>query len=155
MSKVKSDVEELSAEDIFGVEDLTVVPFTVPEWPKAGKPGLIYFRVMSAEAVIKFQDLLKSEEQKKKSWVRMFAECACDRNGNLLFTKDQMDRLLTKSSAVYLRMQKFLLQLNGMIVADKSWEALAVILVDAGVTSEQVAAIKAKWETPESVAKND
>jgi hypothetical protein len=144
---------ELTAEDIFSADDLTLAPYQVPEWTKGGKPGVIFFKVMSAADSIRFQEeMAKSEKAKRDVIVRIMAECACDSQGQKLFKQADMEKLRNKSTAVYLRMQKFLLQLNGMMAPEKSWSTVRQILIDCGIDSAVVALVKQKWDVIDSEA---
>lgn len=102
-----SDTKYLTAAEILASNDLETADLEVPEWG-----GTVRFRVMRASEAIKFQETLNSPA-KKNAWVKLLALCAVDADGNRLFTDAQMDVLKEKSTAVFLRMQKFLLTLNG------------------------------------------
>lgn len=147
---------ELTADDIFSVDDLTVVPFTVPEWKKNNKPGVIFFRVMSADRAAAFREALKSSSDgKKNSLVALVAECACSSDGRPLFSEGDMEKLRRKNVAVFVRMQEFLLKLNGMVRPDKSWETVLEILQKSGVSEDAIASVKRLWdEADEAAVKN-
>lgn len=147
--------QTLTAEDILGSDDLTILQLEVPEWKKNGKPGVLHLRVMSADETIKFQDAMKSPAHKSNAWVKILAICACDPNGARLFSDSDMEKLRKKSTSVFLRLQRRLLEINGMARAEKSWDALKEILVDSGVDSGVIALVQSKWETPEDIAKNE
>lgn len=148
--------QELTADDIFGTDDLTVVPFKVPEWQKNGKPGVIFFKVMSADAASMFQEMLKVKDQRRNAMVHLIAACACSSDGRLLFDEDAVAKLQKKNVAVFMRMQDFLLKLNGMSRPDKSWESVLKILQTAGVAQDTVAQVKRLWdEGDEEAVKND
>ena len=90
---VNINERELTADDIFGAEDLIdVLKVEIPEWKKDGKPGVLYVRPMSAAAAIRFRESLAGSSG-KNVFVRILAECACDRNGNLLFSLSDIERL--------------------------------------------------------------
>lgn len=155
MEQATLDAQELTAADIFAADDLTISePYAIPEWKKNGKPGVLYFRVMSADATIKFQEKLKTEAVKKSVFVQILAECACDSKGTLLFTPDQLVKLREKSTAVFARMQKILLQLNGMVLPEKNWDTVREILIGAGVDPGVIAAVQIKWDAPDETLKN-
>ena len=145
----------LTAEDIFASDDLTVVPLEIPEWKKNGLPGVLHLRVMSADETIKFQEAMRSPVHKANAWVKILALCACDPEGTRLFSDSDMEKLRKKSTAVFLRLQRRLLEMNGMARAEKTWDALREILVECGVESGVIALVQSKWESPEDAAKND
>lgn len=147
--------QDLTVDDIFGSDDLTISdPIEIKEWTKNDKPGHIYFKVMSADASIKFQELIKDPRHRGSIFVRILQECACKKDGTLLFTTKDLDKLRTKSSAVFLRMGKLLLQLNGMTLPEKTWEAVEAILVSSDVDAAVIARVKAKWDAPDESLKN-
>lgn len=147
--------QELTADDIYNSDDLTVSdPVEIPEWRKNDKPGIIYFRVMSADEHIKFQELLKGPT-KNSVMVRILALCACNKNGDLLFKPTDMEKLRKKSTVVFNRLSKFLLQLNGMVPPTKTWGAVESILEESGVDPTVIALVKNKWDAPDDTVKND
>src|ERR1044071_3879213 len=99
--------KNLTAAEILASDDLETADMEIPEWK-----GTVRFRVMTADEAIKFQDTLNTPS-KKNAWVKILASCAVDANGERLFTDKEMDALKQKSTAVFLRMQRFLLKLNG------------------------------------------
>lgn len=143
MAVNESEFKELTAEDINGVDDLTLVPYPVPEWN-----GKIFFRVLDADTVFKFRRQMKQGGDKKDTaLISMFSESACSSGGERLYpTNEAAKALFRKSMAVFLRMEKFLLQLNGMVLPDKSWDTVKAILMDAGVDAGVIAAVQIKWE---------
>ena len=144
---------ELSAEDIFGADDLTLVRVTVPEWQKNGRPGVVYFRPMSAESMLRFQEQMRRGD--KAGFVKIVAECACSSKGEPLFTAAHVEALKKKNVAVFMRLQDMLLQLNGMKTPTKTWDTVQNILTAAGVEASVIAQVRAKWDADdEAVAKN-
>jgi hypothetical protein len=137
------DYKELTADDINAADDLTLVPYPVPEWK-----GKIYFRVLDADTVFNFRKMMKKGgDAKDTALIKMFSASACNSKGELLYPTDvSVKGLFKKSMAVFLRMEKFLLQLNGMTQPDKSWETVKQILMDAGVDAGVIAAVQIKWE---------
>ena len=145
----------LTAGDIFDADDLGIETMEVPEWKKNGKPGVLGLRVLTAEEVIKFQDVLKSETGKKSGWIRILALAACDAQGNRLFTENDIEKLKKKNAAVFFRAQKQLLQMNGMARSEKTWEKLKEILESANVDGAVIALVQMKWDaSDEASAKN-
>ncbi len=97
----------LTAAEILASDDLETAEMEVPEWG-----GTVRFRVMTADEAIKFQETINTPA-KKNAWVKILALCAVDGDGKRLFSDKEMDQLKQKSTAVFLRMQRFLLKLNG------------------------------------------
>lgn len=106
----------LTADDILAANDLTIIKIEVPEWG-----GTVCFKTMPADEFIRFQQMADTPA-KDSAWVKILSLCACDEKGNLLFTAQQLGMLKTKSTAVFLRLQKQLLALNG--IEDKTKEAI-------------------------------
>lgn len=140
--------QELTADDIYGAEDIKPIPRKVSHWTKNNAPGVIYFKPLSADRVITFRKRMNaSEDAKVSAFVDMFAECACDSKGNLLFgTPASVEKLKQKSGTVFLQHQDFLMKLNGMVPPTKTLDAVVSILESSGVPSEVVAQVKAKWK---------
>ncbi len=155
---IVEDDEFLSAEDILSSPDTeTIISVTVPEWKgKNGKPGKLGLRVMSGDKIIAYLDGFNDPKKKKAAFIQMFAECAVDGKGRQLFpTPDSVAALRKKSAAVFLRLQRRLLEINGMGEPQKSWAQLKPLLEEAGADAALVAAVRAKWETAEDQVKND
>lgn len=144
--KVLTGDDILSADDIIGC--LEKVP--VPEWG-----GVVYLRPMSALDTIRFQQALKTGgKAKDEAMVSMSQRSLSNDKGILLFEPDNIERMKAKSTAVYLRLQSKILQLNGMTRQEKTWEALRPILEEAGVDAAVIRLVESKWDTPEASAKN-
>lgn len=113
---MSEDKHFLTAKDILDSNDLETAEMEVPEWG-----GTLRLRVMTADEAIKFQDVLNTPA-KKSAWVKLLALCAVDADGNRLFSDREMELLKKKSTAVFLRLQDFLLKLNGFTqeAADKA-----------------------------------
>lgn len=139
----------LSADDILVSEDLDVKTVHIPEWK-----GSVRFRAMSALEAIKFQEGLNGP-QRRQAWVQIFALCAVDEDGNRLFGPEKMEALRKKSTPVFLRLQKMLMQLNGFTQPDKSWESLHKILTESGVEADIIRRVEDAWKSEdEEVEKN-
>lgn len=116
-SKIAADspfINYLSADDIFGSDDIDFVDVTVPEWKKGGKPGVIRFRAMTAAEAIEFTK--KLGENSGDSYVKVVAATAIDPNtGERLFKGDAaVHRLLEKKSGIFIRLQKAVMKLNNI-----------------------------------------
>lgn len=152
MSNAIASVETfLSADDILSAEDLTVTKVHIPEWK-----GTVRFRALSAFEAIRFQEGLAGP-QRKEAWVKIFALCAVDADGQKLFTTDKMEALRKKSTPVFLRLQKMLMTLNGFTQPDKSWESVQKILTNSGVEPDVIRRVEDAWKVEdegEDLAKN-
>lgn len=152
-----NDTRILSAADIMAANDLTPEPVFIPEWN-----GTVLFRPMPADDAIAFQEAMNGPAR-KSAWVDIFAKCAVDADGNRLFQKNQVAELRKKNTKVFLRMQMFLMELNGFKQPDKSWPTVQRILNDAGVEAAVIQRVSELWKAdteadPKSVgnaAKND
>lgn len=148
-------MRELTAEDIFGAQDETLAACEVPEWQKAGKPGIVYFKAMSAAALIEFRKVLADAKTRPNGMVRLFADTACDSKGNLLFSGADVVRLKERNSKVFMRLQNFLMQMNMMRESTKTWETVEEILTAEKIESAVIERVKAKWEAvDEDAVKN-
>lgn len=152
------EVLELSVEDVLAAEDVAegIIKFPVPEWKKNGKGGFVYLRPMSAFDTVQFNRELRTGKLKDDSMIALFSKSACDSHGDLLFkTKNQLDGLLEKSTAVFVRAQNKIMQMNGMQTSSKNWEQLQPLLEKAGVDASIIKRIQTDWETPEEQVKNN
>lgn len=148
----------LSADDILSAPDTdTIIPITVPEWKgKGGKAGKLGLKVMSGDKIVAYLDGMNDPKKKKAAFIQLFAECAVDGKGRQLFpTPAAVAELRKKSAAIFLRLQRKLLEINGMGEKQRSWAQLKPILEEAGVDASVIAAVRAKWETAEDETKND
>lgn len=150
-------LRELTAEDIFSADDTTTYPLEIPEWKKNGQAGILYVKSMTGAESIAFQESLKNQEQRKSLFVRMLAQSACDSKGNLLFKMGDLEKLRQKNVAIFMRLQKFLLEINGMVGKEKTWETVQEILSECNIDGAVIALVKTKWDAddPVTVVKND
>lgn len=121
---VAVETAELTAAAILGMEDIEIAPVDVPEWPMGGKPGRVYVRTMSGTNRERYLDSLrKVEGHGRKTTVKVvLAEAGakllvltlCNKAGELLFTRDQVDALGRKSSKALQRCIDAASKLNGL-----------------------------------------
>lgn len=105
-----SEERLLSAEDIFGADDLEPVTIYVPEWK-----GNVRIRPLSATETFEFVEA--SKKNTGSGAVVLLAMCAVDANGNQLFSADDLNqrkRLGKKSLKAIMRLQKIAMDLNGL-----------------------------------------
>lgn len=145
------DEDVLTADDIYGAVDESLFAVTVPEWQKNGKPGVLCFRTMTGGEAIQYGTVIKNKQD--GAWVNLLALCACDRTGKAIFTADSIEKLRHKNASVFLRLQKKLLQINGLLRTDRTWPQLEAILREASVPDDIVKLVQTKWELPEDEAK--
>lgn len=102
---------ELSAEEIFGQPDLTIVPVDVPEWR-----ARVHLRVLPADVGLALNDAMQALP-KDKSTDAMFLllrATLCRSNGAPLITSDdQAGKLRSRSMVVLSRLQEKALELQG------------------------------------------
>lgn len=108
--------EFLTADEIFSADDCRVVDVQVPEWTKNGKPGVIRFRQMNAVEAQKFMDVMQNPETRRRGAVQVVALTALAADGSPLFKNGEADveRLMSKNVGVFVRLQKQVLELNGL-----------------------------------------
>lgn len=155
---VVEEVEEfLTAEDIIAAKDDVIIPVTVPEWKgKSGKPGKLGLRVMTGDKIAAYLDGMSDPKKRKTAFIQLFAECAVDGQGRQMFPNPSaVAELRKKSAGVFLRLQRKLLEINGMSEKNKTWAQLKPILEEAGAEPALIATVRAKWETAEDEVKND
>jgi hypothetical protein len=101
----------LSAEDIFGAEDIKTVEVEVPEWG-----GIVRLRMMSGEEAAQFSRMV--EKDKGNANLKVLAMCAVNEAGDLLFTEEDVERLKKKSLAAIARLAKEAMRINGVSPGD-------------------------------------
>jgi len=82
----------LDRDQILQQNDLIVVPIQIPEWKST-----VYVRMMTGEERDIFEETTKAKSLRDFR-AKFAASVLCDKEGNLLFTKDDIP-LLTKKSA--------------------------------------------------------
>jgi hypothetical protein len=97
----------LSATEILNLVDCNVKEVEVPEWD-----GAVFVRSMSLKERFVF------EEKGNTTDVRMLllALTLCDKEGNLLFTTDQITQLENKDALVMFRLFQEACKVNGILV---------------------------------------
>lgn len=106
-------VVELSADDILSVDDTKPVPFEVPEWPKNGCAGVIYLKPWTAEDVTEWIDLMDGPA-KRNAMVLAVIRSVVSKDGVRTFTEKHLEALKQKSMAACHRIQKRVLEMNGL-----------------------------------------
>ena len=105
----QNDKKFLTPEEILALDDLAIKEMFIPEWD-----SWVRFRVMSAATALAFQKSLDDPAKVKDAWVRIFALSAVNEDGTRMFDDRQLEALRKKSTTVFMRMQQFLLDINGM-----------------------------------------
>lgn len=141
----------LSFDDILAADDLDVRIVPIPEWK-----GSVRLRVLSAAEAIEFQKKMKQADKKQEAWIEIFALCAIDESGRRLFSAERQIVLLKKkSTAVFMRLQRVLLEMNAFAIPQKNWDTVLRILTEAGVESDVIARVEQRWrEDDEAPLKN-
>ena len=124
MSDEQKPLKVLTANDIFAVEDINIVPVEIPEWK-----GMVYVRAMSAlEREQYFKRVRKSVGKGRKrheqfiherSTAILVAMTTCDAQGTLIFSLSQVDELSKKSSKAMDRISDVTAKLNGLTEDDE------------------------------------
>lgn len=102
-------MKNLTADDIFAVDDSELTPYDVPQWG-----GTIYIRVMNAEEAISFSELTADPARRKQAMLRLVTMCCCNEKGEQLFRPDQVEKLKKKSVKVFLGIQNKIFEINSM-----------------------------------------
>jgi hypothetical protein len=121
LTLVTSEDNELSALDILNLDDSELQPIEIPEWKKNGKPGKAYISVLSADEMIRFNELLSNPAQKKEALMRLVAYGLRNKNGERLITDDKIHEFKKRSIKVFIRLQNEIMELNGL--SDKAKNA--------------------------------
>lgn len=111
----------LTAEQIFAADDLGLMRASIKEWPAPdGKPGEVFIRVLSVGARDEYERMWigKRETGIENFRSEYLARCLCDEKGVLIFTRDQVATLATKSGAVVSKLFDLALSHNNMTEAD-------------------------------------
>jgi hypothetical protein len=119
MLAVMAEMKDLTAQDILAVQDIKVVPVDVPEWG-----GRVYVRSMSGTTRERYVESIREIKGKGKkqeikillieSGAKLAQQTMCDKDGNLLFTPQQVRELGEKSSAALQRVIDKAAELNGL-----------------------------------------
>jgi hypothetical protein len=105
----------LTAADIAGSSDLEVIEELVPEWKdKDGNPGLVLLHQLNAEESLALTREMDTKEAAADGIFIVLVYCARDREGNHLFTKEDIPLLKRKSIRVLSRLQRIALAVNKM-----------------------------------------
>lgn len=114
VAPAKEDVQLLTADEIFNVNDIETVDIEVPEWKKSdGTAGVIRLKMMSAADLSAYTDAVDGAA-KRNAMVILIMKSAVKADGTPLFDKMQLERLKTKSVKAYSRLQKEILRINGL-----------------------------------------
>lgn len=100
----------ISAGNIREASDLKYLEEQVPEWG-----GVIRLREMAADEALRFTELMAAGDAAKDGMYLIIVACACDADGNLLFTAEDIPMLKTKNLRVLNRVQRAALKVNSMI----------------------------------------
>lgn len=100
----------ISAGNIREASDLKYLEEQVPEWG-----GVIRLREMAADEALRFTELMAAGDAAKDGMYLIIVACACDVDGNLLFTAEDIPMLKTKNLRVLNRVQRAALKVNSMI----------------------------------------
>lgn len=102
-----SEVKVLGRDDILAVNDQKIVDVEVPEWG-----GVVRLRSLDASELLEFTD--SSAKGRADSSVKALLLCAVNGNGERIFTEKDVAVLKKKSLRAFMRIQKVVLELNGL-----------------------------------------
>lgn len=109
----------LSASNVFDAPDLKIHEEPVSEWPDTeGKPGLMIFRQMDAEQSKQFADDMNGPLGEDGMFL-ILIRSAINREGEYIFTIEDLPKLRKKNIRVLNRLQRICLSLNGLGVEAK------------------------------------
>lgn len=105
----------LSAEQILAADDLGLLEVKVKQWN-----GSVWIRVMSVAERDSYERMWigKRDTGVANFRTEYLVRTLCDEKGNLLFTKEQIEKLGQKSGAVMARLFDAAIKHNGMSEAD-------------------------------------
>jgi hypothetical protein len=111
----------LSKEQILAANDLDLLEIKVPEWKDAnGEPGVIFCRVMSVGERDAYERewIGKRETGVENFRTKFLQRVLCDKEGNLLFTSDEVQLLSGKSARVMARIWEQAMKHNALMASD-------------------------------------
>jgi len=108
----------LTRDAILAAEDLKRKDVPVPEWG-----GVVYIRSLNGVERDDFESEWRTQREKAGEGIRglkafILSICACDENGNQLFTKADVDALNEKSGAAIDRLWQVAERLNHFLPGD-------------------------------------
>jgi hypothetical protein len=109
-TKSVQDETYLGADEILAASDIDTMTIEVPEWK-----GRVCFLAMDGDEAIKFNQNFKDPEKKDEAIIRLFVLSAVNNptDRQRIFTEASVRALRKKKFAVFLRVQKRLLEFNG------------------------------------------
>lgn len=112
----------LDRDSILGMQDIELVPYTIPEW----NGGIVYLKPLSGAQRDRFeQSLVKMTDNGKKQLTaqnfraRLCVMCICDENGKRIFADSDADALGRKNAAVLSRLYDKISEMSGISEKDE------------------------------------
>ena len=100
----------LTKDQIFAADDLVHTDVEVPEWG-----GVVRVRTMTGKERQQFQKSAQKDGEPTEDFMeRLIVACAVDKDGDALFTSDDVKALSEKSAAALERVFKSAAKLNGL-----------------------------------------
>jgi hypothetical protein len=118
MSEEKKETSLIeSAEEFLEAKPASYVDVDISEWVE-GKS--IRIRSLSANEALSFVDTHERQDKKEtqEEMIKLVAQCAIDKDGNGLFTEEQVEKLKTKSFGMFVKIQKEAMKLNRLSVEE-------------------------------------
>jgi hypothetical protein len=114
------DVDLTTADQILGVQDYKIKRVPIPEWG-----GHVYVRTLTGEQRDRFETrtMLGAEASRENVRAKFLVEALCDKDGNSVFTPEQVDALGKKSAAGLTRAYNAAADLS--VLSDEDLEDLA------------------------------
>jgi hypothetical protein len=110
---------DLTADQIFAADDLSLVPVNVKEWN-----GTVYIRVLAVGDMERYQREFAEKKERMEDWrSKLLVRCLCDKDGKPLFNAEQIEKLSQKSVKVMSRLFDAAMKHNA--VTEKDVEDLA------------------------------
>jgi hypothetical protein len=117
--KAQQPVKVLTADDILAIEDISIVPVDIPEWG-----GMVYVKAMTSLQRERYFEMLKRTVGKgrkarekvvlEKASALLVQMTACNAQGELMFTREQVSALSLKASKPMERICDAASKLNGL-----------------------------------------
>lgn len=112
----KVDQTFLSAEDILAADDREYATVPVPEWSKTNPNAVVRIRSWSAAEAMQFVESNENKATQKSAGVRMVLMSACNEKGELIFNRQQLEALKTRSQKALGRVAEAVMALNDLTI---------------------------------------
>lgn len=106
----------LSASDILDSDDIQIIDVPIDEWK-----GTVRLRQLNAEQAHRFARAIRDPDPEKQAeaTILIITLSAIDEEGNLIFTKEDVEKIKRKSGAAVIRLQQAIIKLNELLGAHR------------------------------------